>query len=117
MSISAQDLRTIIRTCKASGVKKFKSGDLEIEFGVGETPKSESVSRISITPPTAEELQAAARDSALEGNAEVAEQQLSQMQIDDPVLYEQLILEREVVGSGSDPDAIPDDADNIDSGG
>lgn len=101
MAVEVSDLIKLIKACRASGVSNMKYGDLELKFGPGDADK------ISIEPseivkiPSAEELKVASEHAAEQENADDASEDLALMAIENPELFEELLVERELIDGGS----------------
>lgn len=94
----------LIRALKKSGVRQFKNGDLEIEFGAADTYQTEKVESDPPTIPSDAEIESARESAAIEDNAREASDELANMVVENPALYEQLLVNQELESSGSDPE-------------
>jgi malic enzyme len=95
----AKDLATVLRACKATGVKELKIGDIEIKFGVTETRQAEEPKGETYIVPSAEQLREAEELVNIQENVDSVDDQLAFMHIDDPSQFEQLLIEKELEGS------------------
>lgn len=92
---SADELVRILRACKSAGVSELKIGDISVKFDGGETHQR-TRAKIEFKPPTEIELKAAASDNLIRENVEDAEERLDLLQIENPALYERLMIEGEL---------------------
>lgn len=97
---SAEELVRILRACKSAQVTELKIGGIEVKFEHGETARTIGA-KSDIKPLPEKEFKAAASENLIRENVESAEDKLSLMQIEDPALYEQLLIEGEL-GDGTD---------------
>lgn len=96
MSLSAKDLIKVARACKKLGAKRIKTADLEIEFEPGEAALAPEPKGETVVPPTETELVAASELAAEKDLYDRADEELVHMQVEDPVQFEQMVLERQV---------------------
>ena len=105
MSFDAKDLIRILKACREAQVTELKIGDIEVKFGPGEaaqtTPKGFEYPQV-----TELELNEATKQVNVSENLTEAEDRLDLMQIEDPALYERLIIERELEDRGRDETAL-----------
>lgn len=99
MGIEAKDLKALVRECAKRGVAELKIGNVHIKFG-GVTPAKTPEAKSEILAPTAEELKSAEQKSLVEENVSFAEDRLALLQLEDPVAYERMIIERELEEDG-----------------
>jgi hypothetical protein len=99
MSFDARDLIRILKACKQAQVTELKIGDIEVKFGPGEAAELKTT---RTEPPvvTETELKETESETRIVDSFVDAEDRLDLLQIDDPALYERLILERELVDNG-----------------
>lgn len=95
-SLDAVELIKIIEACKVAGVSYLKHGAMEIKFQSGEAAKHE----LSLTPPTDQELKEVETVVTRDRNFEEIEDELAVLQIENPSLFEELLVERELDLSG-----------------
>ena len=100
MSFDAKDLVRVLKACRQAGVTELKIGDIAVKFGASEIPQTEKV-RIEHQPLTESELETAVKKANISDNVADAEDRLDFMQIDNPSLYEQLVIERELEDHGT----------------
>ena len=100
MSFDANELIRVLKACRQVGVSELKIGDVEVKFGPGETAQAQKVEVESQTL-TDTELEQAVNKANLSANIADAESRLNLMQIDNPALYEQLVLEQELEDNGT----------------
>jgi len=99
VSFSADEFIRVIKACKAAHVTELKIGDMEVKFGDGDTTKRKA--KGSETPVVTEhELENAQIEVNEAENLVEAEDRLDLLQIEDPSLYERLVLERELEDRG-----------------
>jgi hypothetical protein len=104
--IEVSDLVKLVKACRASGVSNLKYGDLELKFVTGEAEQAPiSPSEVDKIP-SAEELKVEQEQSALQENADDADDQLAFMAVEDPIQFEQLLVEREFINGGSNDNII-----------
>jgi hypothetical protein len=99
VSFSADEIIRVIKACRTARVTELKIGDIEVKFGSGETPKRKTVG-VEEPTVTESEFQTAQTDVNENENLDDAEDRLDLLQIDDPSLYERLVLERELEDRG-----------------
>lgn len=99
-NFSAEELVRILRACRSARVSELKIGSIEVKFESGETLQI-SGEKSEVKPLPDKEFKAAVSDNLVRENVESAEDKLSLMQIEDPALYEQLVIEGEL-GDGTD---------------
>lgn len=99
MTISADELVRVIKACRKANVTELKIGDIEVKFAAGE---AEQISKVGFESPTISEddLVEVAKKVNIGENIAEAEERLDLLQIDDPSLYEQLVVERELEDNG-----------------
>jgi hypothetical protein len=99
MSFDAKDLIRVLKACRQVGVTELKIGNVEVKFAPGEAVEtSKRASEIAVVSET--ELKEAAENVNLDNNVVEAEERLDLLQIDDPSLYERLVIERELEDRG-----------------
>lgn len=101
-------LAELIKACKSANVTDLKIGSIEVKFA----ERNVRIKRINqieseIPIPTAEQLETATRDSEIGDQLADAEDQMDLMPIENPVLFEQLLVERELELSGARKEEIP----------
>lgn len=92
---TAEDLVRILKACKSAGVTELKIGDISVQFGRVEDRQTQRATS-EIQPPTDTELKDAASDTLVRENVETAEDRLDLLQIENPALYERLVIEGEL---------------------
>jgi len=98
MSFSADEFIRVIKACRLARVTELKVGDIEVKFEPGEA--AQALKRRTASPTVTETEMKLAIDKVLvEENLSDGVDRLDLLQIEDPSLYEQLILERELVDS------------------
>ena len=97
---SAEELVRILRACRSARVTDLKIGSIEVKFEHGETVQTIG-EKSEVKPLPDKEFKAAVSENLIRENVESAEDQLSLMQIENPALYEQLVIEGEL-GDGTD---------------
>jgi hypothetical protein len=102
----AKNLIEVMLACKASGISSMKCGDLELKFGnTGDAaPISVPETVEAVETPSVEQLKEIEELQALQNNADDADDDLATMAIEDPVEFEELLVQRELTdgGNGSD---------------
>jgi hypothetical protein len=96
----ATDLIKIIDALKSSGCTHFKHGDLELKFSLGET-RELGLGPEKTDPPSEKELEQASGEASIEDQARSIDEYLSTLAIEDPLQYEELVVQRELEFSGS----------------
>jgi hypothetical protein len=99
VSIEAKDLVKIIKACVRANVTELKIDDVSIKFGPSEVAKPPE-QKSEILVPSQQELEAESEKALVLDNVESAEERLANLQIENPALFEQLLLERELENSG-----------------
>jgi hypothetical protein len=99
MSFDAGDLIRVLKACQKAGVVELKIGDIEVKFLAGETPKISKAKRDGVVV-SESELEEIAENVKIGENLAEAEERLDLLQIDDPSLYERLVIERELEDRG-----------------
>lgn len=95
MSVNLKELAKFIKICRISQVTEVKIGEIEIKFQSRETPEAkELVSEIPI--PSDHDLKEAQSNSVVQQNVESAEDRMDHMHVEDPVMFERLLVEREL---------------------
>lgn len=110
MSIDANELIKLIRAAKKAGVSEMKYGELEIKFGPGEAAQSLVPAGETVEPPTDKELEQVDEASRKEEMLDQADEELAHMQVENPALFEEMLIQRELELSGDDGR----DSDNAD---
>lgn len=95
MSIEAKDLAEIIKACKRADVAELKIGDVSIKFKTGEAVKTPE-SKPENLAPIAKEIERETEKSLLQENFDSAQEHLANLQLENPALYEELLIEREL---------------------
>lgn len=95
-TISAKDLTKLIKTCKLNAVSELEFGEVKIKFQTGDAVKL-PVSGDTVRPPSSQELEQAQEDAQIEMNLSDADDELAFMQVENPVLFEQLLVENDLV--------------------
>lgn len=104
MSFSADEFIRLIKACRSARVTELKVGEIEVKFEPGEA--AQALKRRTANPIVTEtELKSAIDKVKVEENLSEGVDRLDLLQIEDPSLYEQLILERELVDSGREETA------------
>ena len=99
MSFDASELIRILKACKQAQVTELKIGDIEVKFGPGEAAELKTT-RTETPVVTETELKEIEIKTNIVESFVDAEDRLDLLQIDDPSLYERLILEREIEDNG-----------------
>lgn len=100
MSFNADELIRVIRACHKASVTELKIGNIEVKFG--EAPKLEIRQGVTVLPEIVEsELKKVQDEVNVAENLETAEDRLDLLQIEDPGLYERLVIERELEDRGT----------------
>lgn len=94
-TISAKDLTKLIKACKLNGVSEFKCGPIEIKFGTGEAAELVSTGE-TVRTPTKKELEQIQELSLLQRNADEAEDEMAFMAIENPGLFEELLVQNDL---------------------
>jgi hypothetical protein len=95
-----KEITKIIRVLKKNGVKSYKNGDLEI---VLEDPAIDFSSDTSKPKPRYSRKSDKIAESELNKEVvETREDQLAMMNIEDPAMFEQLLLERDLEDADRD---------------
>lgn len=97
--MEAKDLAKLIHACRRAGVSELKVGDVSIKFGSGDSAILKE-QKNEILVPSSDELRLESEKALITENVENAEEQLSNMQLEDPARFEQLLVERELEQSG-----------------
>jgi hypothetical protein len=92
---TAEELVRILKACKSAGVTELKIGDISVQFCRVEDRQTKRVES-EIHPPTEAELKEAASDTLVRENLESAEDRLDLLQIENPALYERMLIEGEL---------------------
>lgn len=95
MSYDAKDLIRVLTACRKTGVTELKIGDIQVKFGAGEADRIEK-EKTEVFTLTDGEFQEAEKEVNINENVVEAEDRLELLQIDDPALYERLVIEREL---------------------
>lgn len=98
--IEAKYLAKIIKACRESQVKHLKLGDLEISFATGEAEETKVRTGDTVNPPTENELKEIERAVTDNAVLDRADEELAHMQVENPGLFEELLVQRELEGSG-----------------
>lgn len=106
MSIDAKYIARIIKVCRESNVRSLRMGDLEINFVPGDAAEVKVVAGEAVKPPTLEELKEIERSVQDNSVLDRADEELAHMQVENPVLFEQLLVERELEGRGDEREEI-----------
>lgn len=99
MPLSADDIAKILKACKQSGVTHLKMGELDVKFLSSQEwdAQEQKDKRRKPDPiPDAKELEDAQRRMILQTNADQADDDVASLLIEDPVAFEQLVVEREL---------------------
>jgi hypothetical protein len=100
-AVDFEKLAKLLKACKASGVSDLKIGSIEIKFRLSDIKhKPKQVIEMDVPIPTAEMLKEVQESANIQANLESADDQMDFMQIEDPSLYERLIVERELEADG-----------------
>jgi C4-type Zn-finger protein len=102
IDIEAKDLIKIIKACKGSGVSQLKLGEMEIRFGPGEAAKPQVPTVESVETPTDQELEEVKESVELRERLDSADEELAFMQVENPALFEELLVQRELEGRGDE---------------
>lgn len=95
-SIDFKGLGDLLKACKSAGVVELKISDtgVEVKFGSDQRTKKTPASEIAI--PSDQEMNLAVKE-ALDSKTQFdADEELAHMQVDNPALYEELIVQREL---------------------
>lgn len=102
MSIEAKDLIKLVKACRTSGVSSLKIGDVEIKFKAGDAAELPRIAPSEVVnPPSADELKEIEKDVSERQELSDMESELDHMLLENPVLYEELLVQRELEGGGS----------------
>jgi hypothetical protein len=104
MTFSVKEICEIIEACAKGGVSVLKLGTLYLKLGSSGAPNAPAADPIPLTP---EErfAQARAEEIALKENETILRaDQLSQMRIEDPEQYEELVMAKELEHAGEEPE-------------
>lgn len=93
--ISAKDLTKLIRVCKLNGVSELECDSIKIKFVTGEADKLVITGETVLTP-NSEELKAIQELSILQRNADEADDEMAFMPLENPVLFEELLMENDL---------------------
>lgn len=99
MSIEAKDLAKIIKACVRANVSELKIGDIQIKFGSSEVAKPQE-QKSEIQVPSESELESESEKANLMENIESSDEQLANIHLENPALFEQLMIEKELEGDG-----------------
>jgi len=99
MTFDAKDLIRVLRACNQARVSELKIGNIEVKFVAGETVQTK-IRPSEVDLMTDQELKEAEQEVNISENLTEAEDRLDLLQIDDPSLYEQLVIERELEDRG-----------------
>jgi hypothetical protein len=91
VTISAKELKEMIRVLRKNGVKRYKNGDLEIvlEDQTIDTSKTSSTSK----PRASRKADQIEKDAFVAEEIQTKDEQLSLLQIENPVEFEKMLLE------------------------
>lgn len=106
VEIDTKELVKIIKACRLAGVKELKVGELELRFGTGEAAEPQVLARENVRPPTDKELKAIEARLEEKDILDRADEELAHMQVEDPLQFEELLIQRELEPSGQGPDEI-----------
>ena len=97
------ELKKLIELCRDTGVSEFSFGDIRVVFG-GQTKAVPLTPTDFQTKESEVSAQQIEKEAFTESSAELDERDLSLMQVENPAMYEQLLIEGELEddGSGSD---------------
>jgi hypothetical protein len=98
MSFSADEFIRVIKACRLARVTELKVGEIEVKFEPGEAAQAKTRQTASLIVTETEMKQATDKVNVEENLADGVDR-LDLLQIEDPSLYEQLILERELIDS------------------
>lgn len=107
MTIENLNLIRVIKACKASGVSYLRLGDLELKFVTGDAERPSIPTGETVKIPSAEKLKEIEETEAIKENADEADDELAHMQVEDPLQFEELLVQRELIDGGrSDTEQI-----------
>lgn len=86
MEITPKTLANLIKVCKKQGIRSLSLGDIKIEFEGGITNGNNKKSKSEINQKENEK-------GVIQNNLNIADEDLSQLMVTDPVEYER-VLER-----------------------
>lgn len=99
--LSAKELVKLIKACRANGVSQLSFGDIRLEFGTKTMPSIEQPSTIQTKDVDQAKVEEIAIKDREKSELEIRQEQLEFMQLENPALFEQLLIERDLVnGSG-----------------
>ena len=102
-----KEIKSLIELCGKMGVSEFSLGDLKVVFG-GQTKDSPLTPTAHQTKEAEVQSQIVEKEALTQIAQEMDEAELSVMQIENPRLFEQLMIERELEDDGSSSTRLTD---------
>lgn len=99
--ISVKDLTKILKSCKELGVSELKFGNLSVVFGEKTMPQP-LTSSVRQTKAAEIQTQVVEKEALQQLSKELDEEELSVMSIENPEMFEQLLIEKELGDERSD---------------
>ena len=96
MTIDFKDLPKVLRACRDARVFRLKAGNLEIEFTSDAVINQVKVNEQTIAPISLTSLEDAKKETDLRANLSAIDDNLDNLHISDPELFEQLQLDKEL---------------------
>lgn len=94
-----KDIVRLLEACKKSGVSELVLGGLQVVFK-GQTKDSLEMPTASQTKEAEVQSQIVEKEALTQASEALDERDLAVMQIEDPVRYEQLMIERQIEDDG-----------------
>ena len=108
------ELKKLIELCGDRGVSELQLGDLKIVFG-RQTKDSPLTPTVVQTKATEVQTQQIEKEALVEESKNLDEDDLALMQIEDPVRYEQMLIEGELEDDGTESELRQSEQSRIDS--
>lgn len=105
--MSFRELKSLVELCGKMGVSELSLGEFHVVFGV--QTKDEPLTPTFVqTKDNEVQSQIVEKEALQDLSMEMDEEDLSVMQIENPTLYEQLMIERELEDDGSSSTRLTD---------
>lgn len=102
MDFDAKKMKELLRACRDAKVARLKLGDLEIEFTGDAEVQTKEPRPEKPAPISQEALNEEMKKADLQEQSMSAEEIEEILHLENPLLYEQMLLERELVGGNEE---------------